>query len=320
MYNPPKFPKKPRVTTLNTQVGKKECSDWGYAPAHAYLPPKEKMEKFKDVNLEMVVPDLSEKEKEIFDFASSYQVASKQEKQRDTHFKVLTHVQKNMPNLTAYDLKKDGLIRKIIFITCEIRNFQEDLHELYSIRRYENQRNVTKKYQAKRSDIIIMLEERCCLLAKLRSIHFENYCLLMKALNLENIEPARKPLPYPNHLQQKEALEKHQDIGRSGKDGRMKRGSHYLTPYSAHFMDQNNYHRQNNPNRHTAAIIDMRIRTFYEMEQQEQRTKELNAELDKKTKENMVKILENYHEIAETRSEAAVWKEFLEKKLIELKK
>merc|ERR1712110_806597 len=235
------------------------------------------------------------------------------------HFKVLKHVRKAMPELTAFELKKDGLIRRIIYTTVEIRNFQEDLHELYSIRRYENQRNLSKKYQQKRSDIMLMLEQRSALLAQLKSVHHENYVNLLIALNLENIEPPRKPLPYPNHLQNKESIEKHK-IGRAAVDGRLKRGSHYLTPYSAHFMDQNSFHRLNNVNKHAAAIIDVRIRTFYEMEQQKERNLKLNEDLDRKTKENMVKILEKYAETANSDEKAAVWKNFLNTKLDELKK
>jgi len=322
MYGPQKFPKKPRVTTLNGEKdGEKGklFSQWGYAPSHAYYPPWEKLEKFQSINLDQVVKDVTPKEKVLFDYATSYRVATKAEKQRDAHFKILQHVRKQMPNLTAYDLKKDGIIRKIMYFTIEIQNFQEDLHQLYSIRRYENQRNLTKKYQNKRRELILLLNYRSQLLAQLKSLHHENYVNLLKTLNIENIEPARKPLPYPNHLQQKEILEKHM-VGRAAVDGRLKRSSHYLTPYSAHFMDQNSYHRENTPSKHTAAIIDMRIRTFYEMEQQEERRIKLNKELDSKTKANMIDILTNYKEKAATDEKAAVWNDFLDKTLQELKK
>merc|ERR1711881_120425 len=110
--------------------------------------------------------------------------------------------------LKAVDLQPDSLLTRIIYTTVLIRNLQEDRHELYSMRRNENQRLEAEKYLERAKDIGALIEMRNRALAELRMIRIEHYIGVMKSLKLEFIEPPRKNLPFPPHMRRKEQREK----------------------------------------------------------------------------------------------------------------
>lgn len=296
MYGNPEFPKKPKNSSLFVHSKKAQSeniptrTEWVYKPSWAEYDPKTKMDRFERIEYESLnIPDLKQSEKEILDSVTSYEFASKQEKQRDTFYKMMNHVKKSMPYLKPIDLTKKSIIYRIVALTNQIRNMQEDRQELYALRRHETQRLESEKFKDLIEDMKVLGQMRLKALAELRMNRFEHYCGIMKCLKLEMVEPPRRTLPYPSHL--KKIEERKEYVGRNAIDGRVRgemSGHHTLNVIMGNTSNNDSewMHKSNRLQTHTAAVIDMRIRTFYQIEQQMQAKAAQMKDLDQLTSDD----------------------------------
>merc|ERR1711972_1202930 len=202
---------------------------------------------------------------------------------------MLNHVKKSIPDLEALDLTKKSIIYRIVALTNQIRNMQEDRQELYALRRHETQRLESEKFKDLIEDMKVLGQMRLKALAELRMNRFEHYCGIMKCLKLEMVEPPRRTLPYPSHL--KKIEERKEYVGRNATDGRVRgemSGHHSLeiTRGNTSLNDTEWLHKTNRLQNHTAPVIDMRIRTFYQIEQQMRAKIEQMKDLDHLTSED----------------------------------
>ena len=273
MYGNPEFPKKPKNSSIFVHSRKNVEDDdeipvrkeWTYKPSWAEYKPSTKLDKFERVDYDSLnIPDLKDHERELLDSITSYEFATKKEKQRDTFDKMLNHVKKSMPDLEALDLTKNSTIYKIVALTNQIRNMQEDRQELYSLRRHETQRLESEKFKDLIEDMKVLHQMRLKALAELRMNRFEHYCGILKCLKLEMVEPPRRTLPYPSHM--KKIEERKEYVGRNAIDGRVRgemSGHHSLEIFKGNTSknDTEWLHKTNRLQNHTAAVIDMRIRT-----------------------------------------------------------
>merc|ERR1712127_2659 len=320
MYGNPEFPKKPKNSSIfvHSRKNSKNLSEipkrteWTYKPSWAEYEPSTKLDKFARIEYDTLnIPDLKEHEKELLDSVTSYEFATKGEKQRDTFGKMLEHVKTSM-NLKPIDVTKKSIIYRIVALTNQIRNLQEDRQELYALRRHETQRLESEKFKNLIEDMKVMHQMRMKALAELRMHRYEHYCGIMKSLKLEMVEPPRRTLPYPSHMKKIEERKEH--VGRNAIDGRVRgemSGHHTLNVIMGN-TSKNDFewlHKTNRLRTHTASVIDMRIRTFYQIEQQMQAKSVRMKDLDQLTSDDKNIQWSRFKDRMEAdKKGAAVWK------------
>lgn len=269
----------------------------GYAPYHAYKHPHRPLAGYTNVKDQVIRDfqektgqDLPEKYKIKLEEILSYEYASKEKKQEVHYNDVMEEISSHLPNLRPSDLMPGSPIQRLAYQTTRIRNLMEDSQELFSIKRYDNQRDEKDGYDRKRFEIKELLIIRSKTLAEIRRLNIDHYYSLLQLLNLEVVDPPRRTLDkdFNEHHAQKRAMSRlYKYASYDPRIGDRMTSSEQIKSRSS-TIDYFDHHVVSHINKHTAQIIDMRIRTFAHMETLakerivKQRRMDLNIERFKK--------------------------------------
>jgi len=302
-----------------------------YSPAWSYVDPKESLDQFKNIDIESSVEKgirsisdhvdqneitgedrpLTAKEeaykehyKNLIPKMTSYKYASREDKQDDQYARAMRLIEQGLQERQVPYVKADfapkSPIHQAVFFTIKLRNLQDDLHELFAIRRYETLRTQEEEYQEKRNEIKILSILRAKQLAKVRLHRFDFYECIMSVLNIELIEPARRMLPITAHLKHKWSREG-QRYGRAIQDKRLVKGPAIYNRVNTAHMNSEYLYWTNPLGRHAAKIIDMRVRTFAHLEklEDEQSFVKTKSEIvqNNNKKKIILKMLEELEEL-----------------------
>jgi len=247
----------------------------GYAPYHAFKHPDRTLAGYESIK-HLVIKDyenntgekLPEKYRKQLNHMLSYEYASKEKKQ-EVHFNdVMYIISTKVKNLRPSDLMPGAPIPRLAYQTTRIRNLMEDAQELFSIKRHETLRHEKDAYDKKRFEIKELLQIRSKTLAEIRRLNIDHYFDLMQILNLELVDPPRRTLDkdFNEHHAQKRAMSRLYKY--ASVDPRIGDRQTSLEPIKSksNTIDYFDHHVVSHLNKHTAQIIDMRIRTFAHME------------------------------------------------------
>lgn len=253
-----------------------------YIPYHGYKHPAKPLPKYVSI-IDQVIQELENDNQELFGKGNplpdkyidllykmcSYEFASKEEKQANLFNDMLAVVVKNVvPPLRPSEISDKSNIYHLLWQTAMIRNLQEDFQELYAIKRHETLRDETEAYERKKWDIIELRELRAKTLVKIKRANIDQYYQIMQILNLDNVEPCRRTL---NKFFQTHHERKRENAGKFSRidiDLRIRDPQYGKTPIRmrSNTIDYNDHHVITYLEKHVAQVIDMRIRTFAEME------------------------------------------------------
>jgi len=253
-----------------------------YIPYHGYKHPGKPLPKYVAL-IDQIIEELEEDNQELFGVDTalpikyvdllykmcSYEFASKEEKQANLFNDMLAIVIKNVtPALRPSEIADNSNIYHLIWQTATIRNLQEDFQELYAIKRHETLRDETEAYEQKRWNIIELRELRSKTLVKIKRANIDHYYQIMQILNIDNVEPCRRTL---NKWHQSHHERKRENAGKYSRidiDLRIRDPQYGKSPIRmrSNTIDYNDHHVITYLEKHVAQVIDMRIRTFAEME------------------------------------------------------